>query len=353
MAEQEVNVANQAYFQEFLQTHDGYTVMKEDVFLRREIASFERNLPLVILGATKKSLEKLEILFGKRESYIVDGAEMQVSAFEKGDIYIEGKPFVERERYGFGDLVEIIRRLRDPDGCPWDLKQTHDSIRKNLLEECYELLEGIDDKDAKNMREESGDVLLQALFHSVIAESEKEFTTEEMVSDLAHKLVFRHTHIFGENKATDPESALKFWEAAKAKEKKQQSVKDKLDVVPKSFPAIMRAEKVQKIIKKTGFDFADMDGAVEKLKEEISEFCQAEGAEREKEGGDILFAAINVLRMADIDGSLALNATTDKFIRRFLYVEEQAKKQGKAVTEFSLEQMEEWYQEYKRLYENR
>ena len=312
---------------------------RED-FLKRAHNSFDSGINNVIYGVKKNDTEvetKISDYFGSAKKEYFDDV-----------IVIYPDDLFNKDRYTFGDLIEIIYRLRDPDGCPWDKAQTNKSIRNNIIEESYELVEAVDLDDTAKMREESGDVVLQGIFTAVIADSDNRFSVNDVISELCRKLVGRHTHIFGPDKATDAESALYFWEKAKYKEKKYESIEDKLDSVPVTFNSVMKANKVQKIIKKTGFDFPDIDGAIEKLYEEIEEFIKADENHKESEAGDILFAAINVLRMAHIDPEVALNATTDRFRRRFSYVIKQAENQGKKVEELSLDEMERYYQESKK-----
>lgn len=334
-----------------------YTYFVAEDFIKREINSFEMNVDTVIDGISPENfgavMKKAVAVFGEDAAVKADGSDARLGAVKRDahKITVFGAPFVERHKYTFGDLVEIIRRLRDPDGCPWDRAQTHDSIRSNAIEEAYELAEAVDMADDAKMREESGDVMLQGLFHAAIAEDRGAFSFDDIVNALCTKLVFRHTHIFGDRKAADPDEALKNWEAAKAVEKGYSSLDDKIKSVPVTFGALMRAYKIQKIIKKTGFDFSDLSGAVEKVKEEVAEFEAASGAELEKEGGDILFAAVNVLRMAKIDPEVALNGTTARFIKRFAYVEKRCKECGIELCAANLDKMEEFYQESKKLTE--
>lgn len=339
-----------------------YAVFSAKKFLERKINQFELNLPFCVYGIEKSGFqavkEKLSDILGPSAKVYAatDGGIKETLLIELKDaetVCVKGADFTLRERQTFGDLLEVIRRLRDPDGCPWDRAQTHLSIRGNAVEEAYELVEALELNDIGKMIEESGDVMLQALFHSTIAEDNGEFSTNDMVSAISRKLIERHTHIFGENRANNAEEALGFWEKAKAKEKGQKGVQDKIDSVPATFSALMRAYKIQKIIKKTGFEFASVDGAYEKLYEEIGELREAPAEKLESEGGDLLFAAVNVLRMLGIDPEIALNRTVKKFIKRFAYIEKKAAEEGKAPEDFTLDQMEEWYQEYKRLYENR
>jgi MazG family protein len=335
-----------------------FSVFEAKDFLERKIVSFELNRPLAIRSISKDNFEEVKKKLVETLSPSAPVAFLSEEEYKEGvlggldytpAIFYAGGDFISRTRHGFGDLVEIARRLRDPDGCPWDRAQSHETIRENAIEEAYELVEAIDLRDEAKMLEESGDVLLQALFHAVIDEGAGGFTVEDMLSALAKKLISRHTHIFGKNRAENAEEALLFWEKAKAEEKGYSGVSDKISRVPATFSALMRAEKVQKIIRKTGFDFPSPAEAMIKLREEIEEFLSAPGEKREEEGGDILFAAVNVLRMYHINPETALNLTTNKFIRRFGYVEKKASESGKKVEELSLDEMEFYYREHKKI----
>lgn len=258
------------------------------------------------------------------------------------------KDFLSQENFTFSDLIEIIECLRAPDGCPWDREQTPSSIKTNILEEAYELTEAIDLADDEKMCEECGDVILQGVFCAVMRAEKGGFTVDDVINGLCKKLVGRHTHIFGKDKAKNGEEALAFWEKAKAKEKHYTSIEDKLNSIPKTFTALQRANKVQKTAKKTGFEFANVQDAEQKILEELKEFDMAQGEEKEKEGGDLLFSVVNVLRMNGIDPEVALTRTNDKFLSRFLFMIEQAKSQGQKIEDLPVEKQEELYQEAKR-----
>ncbi len=249
----------------------------------------------------------------------------------------------------FQELVKIIYRLRQPDGCPWDNVQTHESIRTNVIEESYELVEAIEMKDVDKMTEECGDVLLQSVFNSVIAEDNGEFSLLDVLTKLNEKLYFRHTHIFGNDKAYSPEEALKYWEQNKAKEKGQKSLKDKLEGIATTFPSTMKAEKVQKYVRKIGFDFTSREDAIDKIKEEIKEYESATEEERELEGGDILFSVINLLRSDNIYSEVALNRSTKKFSDRVILMEKLATDDNKNIADLPLIEQEKYYQKAKSL----
>jgi len=250
-------------------------------------------------------------------------------------------------RFDFSDFVSILKRLMAPDGCEWDRAQTHESIRINLIEEAYELVDAIDQKDISMMLEESGDVLMQAAFHTQLAVKNNEFNYCDMLTNLCRKLIDRHTHIFGENHANTPEEALKFWNEAKKKEKKYQSTSDAMNRIPKNLPALLYAEKIQKLAKKSGFDWPDVTGALEKVYEEANELKDAEEINKLEEAGDLLFAVVNVLRFYHIDPEMALHEANKKFYRRYSGVEELALKRGIDMKNTSLEVLDSLWEEVK------
>ncbi len=296
---------------------------------------------------------KIVSTYGKDKSVVFScgGKESTVSACDLGvfdEVYLAPEVALkERRRFDLGDLEEIMKRLRADDGCEWDKIQTHESIRINLIEEAYELLEGLDAKDRDMILEECGDVLLQAVFHTQIAEDEGDFTWTDMLTSLCRKLLDRHTHIFGDNHADTPEEALVFWTEAKKKEKKYTSNTDAMSRVPKNFPALLYAEKIQKIAKKCGFDWDSVDGAVNKVKEELDELLSASPEDRHEEAGDLLFAVCNVLRFYKIDNEMALHDANRKFYERFKIVEELATADGKEMTDYTLEQLDVFWDEAK------
>ncbi|MDE6275959.1 MAG: nucleoside triphosphate pyrophosphohydrolase [Clostridia bacterium] len=237
-------------------------------------------------------------------------------------LYVPPKNLVDKQRFNFADLYQIMRILRGENGCQWDKVQTHESIRQNAVEEAYELVEAINNDDIDNIIEESGDLFLQSIFHCVIAEDCGEFSLEDCLSGICRKLIDRHTHIFGDVVANTPEEALKAWDNAKAKEKKYASASDKIDKIAGALPALMRAYKVQKAVGKVGFEFDNFEQVVDKIREETDEFCKAQTAdELEDEGGDILIAVVNALRWKNVEPEIALSRAIDKFVKRFKYVE--------------------------------
>ena len=249
--------------------------------------------------------------------------------------------FTRKPRYGYADLLEIIRLLRSPEGCPWDKAQTHASIRRGLLEESYEAAEAIDLDDAALLQEELGDVLMQVVFHADIEKDRGRFTMEDVVDGVVKKLLYRHPHVFGSGQEDSPQSVSVSWDKLKRAEKGQKTTGDAMDSVARSLPGLWRAEKLQKKAADAGFDFKDISGALCKLEEEVRELRQAVETGRgvEEELGDVLFAAVKVGRFCGCDPEDAVNGTCEKFIRRFRAVEEGAAAQGREVSQLTLEEM--------------
>ncbi len=257
--------------------------------------------------------------------------------------------FEHKESYDMQDLIDIIRLLRSPGGCPWDQEQTHISNRRNFLEEAYETVEGFDQDDPKIMQEELGDMLLQVLFNVRIEEELGRFQLADVTDQVCKKLVFRHPHVFGTARADNSGEVLVKWEEQKRKEKDLHSESDVLDAVARSLPALWRADKLQNKAAKAGFEWKDVNGALDKLQEETQELQQAvlTGGDVEDELGDVLFAAVKVGRFAGADPEVALHRTCEKFIRRFRYVEEQLNRAGKDMNFAPLDEMVELWNQAK------
>ena len=258
--------------------------------------------------------------------------------------------FVRKPQYGYEDLLEIIRLLRSEDGCPWDKAQTHQSIRRGLLEEAYEAAEAIDNDDPVLLKEELGDVLMQVVFHADIESDAGRFTIEDVCDGVVKKLLFRHPHVFGSECEDSPESVLVSWDKLKRQEKGQKTVADSMDSVARSLPGLWRAEKLQSKAASAGFEWPDVQGALDKLEEEVAELRRAveEGGDVPEELGDVLFAAVKVGRFCACDPEDAVNGTCEKFIRRFRAVENGAAAQGREVSQLSLEEMTALWNEAKR-----
>ena len=258
--------------------------------------------------------------------------------------------FVRKPQYGYEDLLEIIRLLRSEDGCPWDKAQTHQSIRRGLLEEAYEAAEAIDNDDPVLLKEELGDVLMQVVFHADIESDAGHFTIDDVCDGVVKKLLFRHPHVFGSECEDSPESVPVSWDKLKRQEKGQKTVADSMDSVARSLPGLWRAEKLQSKAASAGFEWPAVQGALDKLEEEVGELRRAveEGGDVPEELGDVLFAAVKVGRFCACDPEDAVNGTCEKFIRRFRAVENGAAAQGREVSQLSLEEMTALWNEAKR-----
>lgn len=256
----------------------------------------------------------------------------------------------------FARLHEIVGILRSPGGCPWDREQTHESIRKNLIEETYEVIETIDEDDPEHMQEELGDLLLQVMLHSQMEEEVGTFNVFDVIQGLNDKLIFRHPHVFGQNQAEDADAALANWEQMKAEEKRRKGLMPEeasvLDGIPRDLPALMKAYKLQKKASKVGFDWDQIGDVFLKIEEELGELREAveqgfDPEEQVAELGDLLFAASNAARFLHADPEEALARTNRKFIKRFRFIEEELRARGKTVQESSLEEMDEIWQQAK------
>ena len=321
------------------------------------------SLPLIVYDVDDRGLASdvkllLGNLYGEETEvkFILGGRAKKISLFEldrqktydyTSAVAIEEMELLQKKRFTAEDLKEIIVRLRAPDGCPWDRVQTSDSIKMSAVEEAYELVDAIDQEDDEKILEETGDIMLQAVFHAVLKEETGAFDLNDVFTGICTKLITRHTHVFGEDKASDGESALSVWEKNKMTEKHQVTFADSVNDVPKCFPAAMRAQKVGKRAAKGGMDFASVEAAAERLQEELAEFFEAYKAgdkvQAEKELGDVLFAAVNVGRKAGADCEKALKESTDRFAARFTKAEALALADGKVVTELSEEEWDKYY----------
>ncbi len=250
----------------------------------------------------------------------------------------------EKER--FDELWRVMQRLRKE--CPWDKEQTHDSIKAATLEETYEAIEAIDNKDYDALRDELGDMLLHIVFHSVIAEEKNEFKLTEVIDGITQKLIRRHPHIFGDVKVKDSKEIEKNWEAIKLQEGK----KSLLEGVPKSLSSLLRAYRIQEKASKIGFDWEKKEDVWEKVEEELNEFKEADQSgdkERtEEELGDLLFSLVNYSRFLKINPENALRRANDKFIKRFSYVEEKINSSGNNLVDATLEEMDKFWEESKK-----
>ena len=250
-----------------------------------------------------------------------------------------------KEKYTIDDLIAIMERLRQPDGCPWDRVQTHQSIKKSMIEETYEAIDALDFGDDKAFANELGDVLLQVVFHAQIAHERGAFDFTDIVTEICTKLITRHTHVFGEDNAGNEEEALTNWEKNKKKEKAIESYTGVLKDVPQYLPALMRAEKVQKKARGFGFDWDNIDDVYSKVYEEKEELKSAQTENDEahirEEYGDLLFSVVNLGRFLDTDPETALTAASNKFISRFEKLEKMAVDKGLDIAKMTLSELDE------------
>ncbi len=256
-------------------------------------------------------------------------------------------PLLSRSRHSFEDLLSIMRALRAPGGCPWDAKQTHLSLRPSLLEECYEVLQTIDDDDTDGMCEELGDLLLQIVFHTELEEEKRNFNMRDVSTGIVNKLIYRHPHVFGSAQADTPEEVLVNWEKLKKKEKHFENQSDMIDAIPRALPALIRSAKVQKKAADVGFDWDDPAEALKKVFEEAQEVKAAmeeeSDAHIEEELGDLLFACVNVVRLLHKNGELLLYAATDKFAKRFRALENAVFQDGKRLEDMGIQEMDAYW----------
>lgn len=264
--------------------------------------------------------------------------------------FVPGVEMLKRDRFDMDDLMHVVRRLRAPDGCPWDREQTHESLLTDLLEESYEYIQAVRDEDIDHMYDELGDVLLQVALHTEIARQCGEFNINDVTSAIAGKMIERHTHVFGQVKADTSEDVLNNWEALKREQRGIQTHADAMDNVSSGLSPLMRAAKVQKKARKVGFDWDSAQEALYKVHEEADEVMEnlKKGVDPEEELGDLFFAAVNVCRLCKKDPDLALHFATNKFIHRFRKMENAIKTAGKSLEDLTLSEMDVYWNAGKR-----
>lgn len=255
----------------------------------------------------------------------------------------------------FIKLVEVMEKLRAKDGCPWDLKQTHFSLKPSLIEETYEVIEAIDENNMDKLKEELGDFLFQVIFHCQIASENKAFDIEDVLKNIRKKMVRRHPHVFENKKVNGVKDVLHNWEKIKKEEKddKKSEKKSILDGIPKSMPAIMRAQRIQDRAARVGFDWNHVEDIFAKLDEEFAEFKSAykkkDSEGMEEELGDLFFVLVNIARFLEKDPETVLSKTIGKFISRFTYIEEKIALEGKDFSNYSLEGLDKIWNEAKKV----
>ena len=259
--------------------------------------------------------------------------------------------FIKKEKYSIEDLLEIMSLLRSENGCPWDKEQTHESIRKNFIEETYEAVEAIDQNDPEMLREELGDVLLQVVFHTQMEKEKGNFDFDDVCSEICQKLIVRHPHIFGDEQIGEAKDVANRWDEIKKETKGQKTGSETLRAVPKQLPALMRCAKLQQRAEKSGGYRFDTVWALKKLDEEISELREAivsnSALRCGEEVGDILFSAVYLARTLDLEPEECLTASSEKFIRRFAAEEEIAAEEGKKISELRGEELSALWQSAK------
>lgn len=262
---------------------------------------------------------------------------------------IEGFEF--KDKYLFADLVSIMKILRSENGCPWDKEQTHLSIRKNLIEETYEVLEAIDNIDSELLKEELGDVMLQVIFHAEIESQNGGFDINDVTDGICRKLIIRHPHIFSDVIARTSEQVLLNWDEIKKQQKGHQKHTEALDCIPRILPSLMRSYKIQQKAAKVGFDWPDVSGAIEKTHEELKELEEAiaenDVEHCKEELGDLLFATVNISRFINAEPEEALTAACDKFIKRFSIMEDSALNDKLDMRDLTLAQLDELWDKAK------
>jgi tetrapyrrole methylase family protein/MazG family protein len=329
---------------------DSYLTVKGD------LTSLNTDYDLLIVDLPIGFKERLESYFDENITlYILKEGEWNTVCLKDlstcDAVFVPKQNFLNKKKFSFFDTVDILKYLRSDKGCPWDRAQTMLSIRANTIEEAYELVDAVEQKDSKKMTEEIGDVILQSLFYILMAEEENLLNAQNVFDCLCEKLITRHTHIFGSDKATDGNQALSVWEANKAKEKSFATHTQNLKDVPYGMPSLMRSIKVQKRAAKAGFDWTDKSQVIEKCLEEIKETLEAYNSQdktaTQNEMGDLLFSIVNLCRFLDVSPEVALNSTTNRFIRRFEYIEEQLNKQGKKFEEAAFEETDKLWKQAK------
>ncbi|MBI4234000.1 MAG: nucleoside triphosphate pyrophosphohydrolase [Chloroflexi bacterium] len=250
-----------------------------------------------------------------------------------------------KELHTFQALQELVARLRAPGGCPWDREQTHSSLRRSLLEECYEAIEAMDEGDAQRLAEELGDILLQIAFHCQIAEEQGQFTYGDVFRRLNEKLVRRHPHVFGNVQVRDAREVEVNWEAIKREERGDTSL---LGGAPRSMPALAYCQAISHRAARAGFEWEDLQGVLAKVAEELRELEEAQGQEeRERELGDVLFSLVNVARWLGVDAESALRRANERFYRRFVHMEQTCRQRGVSFTALSMAEKEALWQQAK------
>lgn len=333
-----------------------------------EVPNYPASQPAIITNLTSRELAselKLTLMANYADEYpvrMVHGAGTNMETVESLALWqIDRSPHIggltslyvpplESGR-SFEDLQGVIGRLRAPGGCAWDREQTHLSLRPYLIEEAYEVLQALDEEDPEHLKEELGDLLLQIVLHAQIASEDQEFNMTDVLAGISQKLIRRHPHVFSALELGSTDAVIKNWEKIKAAERKQRGEEEEkgmLDGIPLALPALTQAEQIQKRAQRVGFDWPEIAPVLAKIREELEELEAAENeAEKVAESGDLLFAAVNLIRWLGIDPEFALRECNARFKRRFGYIEKHAIAEGRAVQDLSFEEMNALWEEAK------
>ena len=334
----------------------GLSVLHADQLVKAYVPPFSPDLPALLVGVLDVAAVRAILLNNYRPEHIirllsVDGSvrELLLADWRDAD---SGSVFIPaRERgHAFETFHEIIAHLRAPEGCPWDRKQTHQSLRQHLIEEAYEVIDAIDAADPSKLAEEFGDVLLQIFLHAQIGYETDEYRLVDVVKGINDKIIRRHPHVFGEVIVDGEGQVLTNWEAIKKEERKQNGEEGKgiLDGVPRTLPALHLAQEYQERAARVGFDWPEVEGVLDKIREEIDEVRQSQNqAELTDELGDLFFVLVNLARWKKVDAEAALQAANRKFKRRFGHIEKRARELGRALPEMSLKEMDALWDEAK------
>ena len=313
-----------------------------------------RKIPLFEIDR-QPVIDHLTSVFIPRQPREVLQSVLQAAEEEKADTaenvdYWERFPLLKHKtQFDVRPLADVMQVLREPGGCPWDREQDFDTIRANLIEECYEFLEAVDAKDTHGMAEELGDILMQVVFHARMAEEKGMFTLQDVIDGVTNKLIERHPHVFGTVKVANSDEVLTNWEAIKRQGKPER--KRVLDGIYKGLPSLLRAHKIQKRVAKVGFDWTETEDVKKKVLEEWQEFNEAAALknqdEMEKELGDLYFSMVNFARHLGLESETALNRCNNRFVTRFEHVEDRVTESGKEWSDYALDELDRFWDEAK------
>lgn len=347
---------------------ENLTILPWDAVKDKYTATFSSNQNVLITGITdERDIEKLQQLmrtvhsdqhiviflhFDLKEQAVVQTPTQvsdAVKSLQNIDLADGLLIMASQEKYSVLDFQELVAHLRSPDGCPWDRKQTHQSLRPNLLEETYEVLSALDHEDRAGMQEEFGDLLLQIVLHAQIASERGGFNLEDIATGIQKKLIFRHPHIFDNTVVSDSEEVIRNWEVLKARERKENHKEQRiLRSVPTNMPALSLAQAYQKRAARVGFDWETIEPVKQKIEEELHEVELAKDEnEQGKELGDVLFAVVNLIRWYGFDAESLLRDASQRFAERFEYIEQCVEKEGKPFAEYSLAELDAFWDEAK------